>query len=141
MQGARVRGGDLGAEAADGELGRVVDAAAAAQRGHVLRGHHPQQPRIPVSTHWKYTCSILVCVPCWVSGCLKQRVLKHLLEGKTILVERSELSSLYRRCWIVGCFKTSSKITCFIKHMRIPPEEPHLPVRLVFFLGDFSCLS
>ena len=50
MQGARVRGGDLGAEAADGELGRVVDAAAAAQRGHVLRGHHPQQPRLPVST-------------------------------------------------------------------------------------------
>ena len=74
MQGARVRGGDLGAEAAAGQLGRVVDAAAAAQRGHVLRGHHPQQPRIPVSIfgtpcgHRKYICSILVCVLCWVSG-------------------------------------------------------------------------
>ena len=28
-----------------------------------------------------------------------------------------------------------------IMYMRIPPEEPHMPVRLVFFLGDFSCLS
>ena len=26
-------------------------------------------------------------------------------------------------------------------YMRSPPEEPHLAVRLVFFLGDFSCLS
>ena len=25
--------------------------------------------------------------------------------------------------------------------MRSPPEEPHLAVRLVFFLGDFYCLS
>lgn len=73
-----------------------MDAAAAAQRGHVLRGHHPQQPRIPVSIfgtpcgHRKYVHLLNSCV-CFVLG---EWVLKHLLEGEMILVERSELSSL-----------------------------------------------
>ena len=64
MQGAGVRGGDLGAEAAAGQLGRVVDAAAAAQRGHVLRGHHPQQPRIPVSIQYRHVS----CIHTFASG-------------------------------------------------------------------------